>query len=129
MEIEAMERSLEFSFTIERMRVMFFGRPSQQIRLQKRDCQVNISNKFLCVHISTSYNAPLTCHFYQIERNKSEYYCSAWRHLMEDSEEERRIEEDVIYRATKKKSDTAARADALRGKEKGACQAALYLRG
>jgi hypothetical protein len=48
MESEAMERSLEFAATIERMRAMFFGRPSQQIRLLKRDCQVNLP--FFGVH-------------------------------------------------------------------------------
>jgi hypothetical protein len=41
MESEAMARSLEFAATIERMRAMFYGRPSQQIRLLKRDCQVS----------------------------------------------------------------------------------------
>ena len=39
-EQEAMERSIEFANTMERLRAMFFGRPSQQIRLLKRDCQV-----------------------------------------------------------------------------------------
>jgi hypothetical protein len=48
---------------------------------------------------------------------------------MEDSEEERQIQNDIIRRATKQKSDAAARADSLRGKEKGARQAALYLKG
>lgn len=44
MEQEAMARSIEFANGIERMRAMFFGRPSQQIRLLKRDCQVYISD-------------------------------------------------------------------------------------
>ncbi len=48
---------------------------------------------------------------------------------MEDSEEECRLQDDTIHRATKQKSDAAARADSLRGKEKGARQAAAYLKG
>jgi len=123
MESEAMERSLEFTATTERMRAMFFGRPAQQIRLLKRDCQVNPKLFF------TFQQAIILLSLYQIERNKAEYYCSAWTHLMEDSQEERQIQIDIIHRATKQKSDAAARADSLRGKEKGARQAALYLKG
>ena len=50
-------------------------------------------------------------------------------HLRDDSEHELHLQEEIIARAARQKGEAAARAHSLRGKEKGARQAAAYLKG